>query len=268
VGSGGRLAEELAQRLATRWLGRPGIHGVDTVGSTNDLAAELARAGGGHGTVVLAEAQTRGRGRQGRRWYSPPGANLYLSVLLRPEVLAAAAPPMTLAAGVAVAEAIAQQGAAPELKWPNDVLLDGKKVAGILTEMTSSAGRVEAVVIGIGVDVAAIDLPQELAAVATSIESVLGRSVARVEVALALLSRLERWLDVAVAEGASPVAAGWRRWSRVGRRVVVGESTAAVCGVVESLDDSGALMVRGDDGRLHRIISGAVAYGASVAPGP
>ncbi len=125
-------------RLATDWLGRAWRH-LPTTGSTNDEAAAWARAGAPAGAVVVADAQTRGRGRLGRRWHSPSGASLYFSVVLRPPLPPHRVPPLTLAAGVAVAEALTALDITPQLKWPNDVLLDGKKVAGILTEMSSDS---------------------------------------------------------------------------------------------------------------------------------
>src|SRR4051794_14278733 len=160
--------DELPSLLQTRWLGRAYRH-LAECRSTNDEAAAWARAGAPHGALVIADAQTGGRGRLGRTWHSPPGENLYFSTVLRPEIPPHRAPPLTLAVGVALADAVREAGCDAQLKWPNDLLLDGKKVAGILTEMTTSGGRVEFVVIGIGVNLDARAFPAELDGRATSI---------------------------------------------------------------------------------------------------
>jgi BirA family biotin operon repressor/biotin-[acetyl-CoA-carboxylase] ligase len=245
-------------RLVTHWLGRAWRH-LPTTGSTNDEAAAWARAGAPAGAVVVADAQTRGRGRLGRRWHSPPGASLYFSVVLRPPLPPHRVPPLTLAAGVAVAEALTALDITPQLKWPNDVLLDGKKVAGILTEMSSDLDRVHHVVVGIGVNLNTRDFPEELAAIATSAALVRGLPVVRADFAAALCARLEHWVDRFVAEGASVVATAWKQHARIfGRRVRVTAGRDVIEGVAEDLDDDGALRLRLDDGRTTRVIAGEV----------
>src|SRR5262249_48453381 len=158
-----------------------------------------------HGTVLVADEQTRGRGRQGRTWSSPPGTNLYLSALLRPELPAAAAPPITLAVAVAVAEALNELGARASIKWPNDVLVMDKKVAGSLTESTTRGGSLEAVVVGIGVNLNWREPPPDLAAIAISVAQATGRPTDRDEFTARLLDMLERWLDLLFSEGPAPV---------------------------------------------------------------
>ncbi|HEY2749156.1 MAG TPA: biotin--[acetyl-CoA-carboxylase] ligase, partial [Polyangia bacterium] len=146
-------ADVVGARLTTAWLGRAWRH-LPRVGSTNDEAAAWARAATAapHGAVVVADAQDAGRGRLGRKWHSPQGESLYLSVVLRPPLPPHRVPPLTLAAGIAVAEALVAYEVTPALKWPNDVQLDGKKVAGILTEMSADLDRVHHLVVGIGVN--------------------------------------------------------------------------------------------------------------------
>jgi BirA family biotin operon repressor/biotin-[acetyl-CoA-carboxylase] ligase len=227
------------------------VRRVGTTGSTNDDALALARAGAPHGTVVLAEAQTHGRGRQGRAWMSPPGENLYLSVLLRPAIAPHRAPPLTLAAAVAVCAAAAQLGCRAAIKWPNDVLVDGKKLAGVLTESTSRGGRLEAVVVGIGVNVNWTAIPPELSPSATSLALALGHPVDRERVAQVLLVELERWLAAEPTE----VARTWRQLSdTLGRRVKSAEGE----GWARDLDDDGALRVELDDGRMVYVRSGEI----------
>jgi BirA family transcriptional regulator, biotin operon repressor / biotin---[acetyl-CoA-carboxylase] ligase len=256
------LAE--APALETAWLGRAWRH-VRECASTNDEAAAWARAGAPHGAVVVADAQTRGRGRLGRRWHSPPGESLYFSVVLRPPIEPARVPPITLAAGVAVAEAVAAAAElAPSLKWPNDVLAGGgRKLAGILTEMASQRDRVEHVVVGIGVNVNVAAFPDELAATATSLRLArAGREVDAAAFAATLCARLERWIDEFVARGAAPVVEAWRAYaSFLGREIRVSTSGAPLTGRAEDIAPDGALLLRAADGRLLRIHAGEILDG-------
>src|SRR6185312_2588125 len=227
-------ADVVATRLTTAWLGRAWRHHA-RVGSTNDEAAAWARAPepAPHGAVVVADAQDAGRGRLGRKWHSPPGESLYLSVVLRPPLPPHRVPPMTLAAGVAVVEAMVAFDVTPALKWPNDVQLDGKKVAGILTEMSADLDRVHHLVVG--------------------------TAVARAEFAAALCARLEHWVDTFVADGAAAVVTAWKQHARFfGTRVRVTAGRDRVEGVAEDLDDDGALRLRLDDGSAYRVVSGEV----------
>jgi BirA family transcriptional regulator, biotin operon repressor / biotin---[acetyl-CoA-carboxylase] ligase len=251
-------ADVVVPRLTTRWLGRSWRH-VDDCASTNDEAASWARSGAVAGSVVVADEQSRGRGRLGRRWHSPPGANLYFSTVLRPPLPPHRIAPITLAAGVAVAETIAAFDLAPALKWPNDVLLGGKKVAGILTEMSGDVDRVHHVVVGIGINVNVAAFPDELAAIATSLAIACGKTLARADVAAVLCARLEAWHDAFLDGGAAAVAAGWRRFAAfLGSRVHVTSGRDKLHGVAEDLDDDGALRLRLDDGRVTRVIAGEI----------
>ena len=229
--------------------------------STNDEAAAWARAGAPEGAVVIAEEQERGRGRLGRTWHSPRGENLYFSTVLRPRIAPHLAPPLTLVAAVALAEAVAGAGADPELKWPNDVLLDGRKVAGILTEMATSGARIEHVIVGIGVNLETRRFPDELAARATSLALALAlppeEPVDREAFIAALCAALERWYLRFLDEGTAPVVAAWRARARLfGRRVEIAGGGEPVRGVAEALDDDGALVVRSDDGTRVRVMAG------------
>lgn len=254
-------ADVVGARLTTAWLGRAWRHRA-RVGSTNDEAAAWARAAepAPHGAVVVADAQDKGRGRLGRVWHSPPGESLYLSVVLRPPLPPHRVPPVTLAAGVAVAEALVAFDVVPALKWPNDVQLDGRKVAGILTEMSADIDRVHHLVVGIGVNLNAQAFPEELAAIATSVALARGgATVARADFAAMLCARLEHWVDAFVAEGAAPVVAAWKQHARFfGARVKVTAGRERVEGVAEELEDDGALRVRLDDGRAYRVVAGEV----------
>ncbi len=255
-----RLGElELRPLLNTHDLGQA-LHWYEEVGSTNDVAKELAEEGAVHGEVVVAERQTAGRGRRGRSWSSPPRRNLYLSVILRPELPPARAPEVTLLASVAVCQAVRQAGVAAAIKWPNDVLVSGRKLAGVLTEMAAEVERVQWLVVGIGVNVNADrdDFPEELRALATSLRLERGQPVPRVLFAAALLTALEEWLDRHADEGFAPVRAAWREMSdTLGREVRVRSGGADLVGVAEDVDESGALLVRTAQG-LERVVSGDV----------
>jgi BirA family biotin operon repressor/biotin-[acetyl-CoA-carboxylase] ligase len=254
-----RLTPDLIRRhLDAKWLGRE-LLCHDQVDSTNLLARDLARSGAAHGTVVSAESQTQGRGRLGRRWISPPHKNLYLSVVLRAALPAARLPQIGLIAGVAACEALREWQAAT-LKWPNDVLIGGRKVCGILAETEGSAGS-QAVILGIGINVnaGADDFPDELREKAGSLLLAGGRPVDRAEVAGRLLTHLETWYDTWVQRGFAPIAAAWRdRSGLIGQMIHVAEPGKDVAGQIVGLDEDGALRIRLPSGDEHRVIAGDV----------
>jgi BirA family biotin operon repressor/biotin-[acetyl-CoA-carboxylase] ligase len=251
------------------WLGRRRIDLMECE-STNDEAARLARVGAEHGTVVTAGAQRAGRGRDGRVWASPPGLGLYLSAVVRPPLPLALVPPLTLAIGVGVCEAAREAGADARLKWPNDVLARGRKLAGILVEAQSQGGRLEVVVVGIGVNLGGElpggELPPELAARATTLAAEAGRAIHRARFVDALLAHVEGWIDRYVASGLPPVIAAWheRMARRLAVRAVIGG--APLEGEAAGLDADGALLLRDAAGRLHRIRSGEVDVIRGMAP--
>ncbi|HJZ86634.1 MAG TPA: biotin--[acetyl-CoA-carboxylase] ligase [Polyangia bacterium] len=252
----------LVPLLHTRWAGRP-LEWVESCSSTSDVAAERARAGAPHGLCVVAEAQERGRGRAGRVWFSPPRANLYLSLLVRPPLPPVRVPPLALAVGVAAAEALHEQGLAVDLKWPNDLLVRGRKLGGILIEMASELERVSFAVIGIGVNVnvQAPALPEELRDRATSMAIETGHAHVRAQVAACLLERVEAWYERFVAEGPGPAARAFRAAAQatLGRRVrVLSDRDAPIEGVAEDISDEGALLLRDESGRVQTIVAGEV----------
>lgn len=252
------------------WLGHRRIDLIECE-STNDEAARLARAGASHGTIVIAAAQRAGRGRHGRAWASPPGLGLYLSAVVRPPLPLALVPPMTLAIGVGVCEAAREAGADARLKWPNDVLVRGRKLAGVLVEAQSHGGRLESVIVGIGVNLGGA-LPAELAARAITLAEAAGLDASdRERFVGALLRRVEIWIDRYVASGLPAVAPAWTE--RMARGLVVraaaGEGAPAggtsaeaggrsLEGEVAGLDADGALLLRDEAGALHRVRSGDV----------
>jgi BirA family biotin operon repressor/biotin-[acetyl-CoA-carboxylase] ligase len=264
---GYRLAEvpdrlgplELRPLLNTHDLGRE-IHWSETLGSTSDRAKALADEGADHGEVVIAETQTAGRGRRGRVWASPPRKDVTFSVILRPDLPPARAPELTLVASIAVCDALRQAGVDAGIKWPNDLLVGGRKIAGILTELAAEPDRVQWVVIGVGVNVnaRAEDFPAELREQATSVLVERGGAAPRALFAVACLTALEDWLDRHAEEGFAPIRAAWReRNVTLGRRVLVQADGRDIEGVAEDLDDQGALLVR-DGAGLQRILAGDV----------
>ncbi|HEY3803482.1 MAG TPA: biotin--[acetyl-CoA-carboxylase] ligase [Kofleriaceae bacterium] len=226
------------------WLGHRRIDLVEC-GSTNDEAAALARAGAAHGTIVIAERQTRGRGRDGRTWLSPAGG-LYMSAVLRPALALAEVPPLTLAIGVGACEAAREHGADARLKWPNDLYAGGKKLGGILVEAQSQSSRLDSVVAGIGVNLATTPDLDTAAALGT---------VDRSAFIATLIARLEHWIDCYVARGISAIVPAWREHMMQGLALRAG----GVVGDLAGLDDDGALLLRDGAGRIHRIRSGDVA---------
>lgn len=268
--------EEVLPRLHTKWLARR-LEWLETTDSTNRVASELARGGAPHGTTVVAEGQTAGRGRLGRSFFSPPGLNLYSSTVLRPALDTARAPTAILAAAVAVADTVADavgDDDAVAIKWPNDVLLGGRKTSGILMEMGAEATRVRFLVLGIGINlnVSRDAFPDEFRAVATSVSSHLGRPIDRVAFAARLYDTLEAVLDLHADGGFEAVRPRFEaRFHMRGQRVRVldglgdGRETV-VAGRAAGIDDDGALWIERDDGGRERVVAGDVTIAKSEDP--
>lgn len=242
---------------APRWLGCHCIE-LDECDSTNDDAARLARAGARHGTVVIARAQRRGRGREGRAWASPPDAGLYLSAVVRPPLPLVDVPPMTLAIGIGLCDAVRESGAPAMLKWPNDALVHGKKLAGVLVETHSQGNRLDAVIVGIGVNLAAGALPPELAATAITLEQGAGAPIDRAAFIARLLVHVERWIERYVASGLPAIAPAWHARMAQGISARARVDGVDLHGEVAGLDGDGALLLRDGGGGLHRVRSGDV----------
>jgi BirA family transcriptional regulator, biotin operon repressor / biotin---[acetyl-CoA-carboxylase] ligase len=255
-----RLAGTLAPPVE-RIIGRD-IRVFEQTTSTNDVIEKLARDGVKEGVVVFAESQTKGRGRLGRKWISPGRKGLWFSILLRPELRPQEATQLTVASATALRRAIQSvTRLQPEIKWPNDILLGGKKVAGILTELSAEVDRVKHIILGIGVDVNldAGELPVELRKTATSLKMETGGMVSRAELAVAILRELD--FDYArICGGAFPaVADEWESGCvTIGKNVTVHIGDRKIRGRAESLDDDGALRLRTEHGHLERIIGGDV----------
>lgn len=255
-------ADDLLSRLGrTKVVGRD-IRVFQETTSTNDVVEKLARDGVREGVVVFAESQTKGRGRLGRRWLSPPQKGLWFSVLLRPDLRPQDATQLTVASATALGRAVqSATGLWPEIKWPNDLLVRGRKVAGILTELSAELDHVKHLILGIGVNVNLNpgDFPPELRKVATSLKAESGRTFSRPELAATILRELDRDYARVGAGGFSAVADEWAaRCSTLGHEVVIRAGDRQIRGRAETLGEDGALLLRTEYGHLERVIGGDV----------
>ncbi len=256
------LADDLLARLGrTKVIGRD-IRVFAKTSSTNDVIEKLARDGVKEGVVVFAESQTKGRGRLGRQWVSPARKGLWFSVLLRPDLRPQETTQLTVAAATALWRAIHEQtGLQPEIKWPNDILIQGRKTAGILTELSAELDHVKYVILGLGLDVnmTATEFPADLRKSATSLRIESGKPVLRAELATAILHELDRDYARVCAGRFAAVADEWEeRCTTLGRSVSIHFGDRRIRGHAESLDEDGALLVRTEHGHLERIIGGDV----------
>lgn len=254
------LPSLLRQELGENEIGHKIVH-YFRIGSTNDEALKAATTGASHGTVFVAEEQTSGRGRLGRVWYSEKSSGIYCSVLLRPTLPPAAAPALTLMAGLAAQRAVQHStGLVADIRWPNDLLLNGRKVAGILTEMHAEVDRVHAVVIGFGINVNHAHMPDELKAIASSVRLEGGRAYSRSQILVSLLKELERLYHQMLREGSEAIVNQWALASSYasGKRVRVLRNGQEFRGVTRGLRSDGSLLVRFDDGREEALVSGEV----------
>lgn len=253
--------EEVQSGLDTERIGLV-LHYETVLDSTNAKAYSLGEQGGIEGTVVIADQQTAGKGRMGRSWTSPPGVNLYASVVLRPDILPWDAPQLTFLSAVATCRAIYDvTSLKATVKWPNDILVNSRKVAGLLNEMSSETDRVNFVVLGMGVNINMTrdQFPVELRYPATSLALETGRLVSRVDFTRCLLSHLDQLYRVYRAEGSGPVLAAWAELSElVGRMVSVDCQNKVVTGRVKGFGQEGALLLETEDGHMQRLLAGDV----------
>jgi BirA family transcriptional regulator, biotin operon repressor / biotin---[acetyl-CoA-carboxylase] ligase len=245
-----------AQRLGAT------LHYFQEIGSTNTYARELAERGAVEGEIVLAEAQTQGRGRLGRRWESPPFSNLYLSIILRPKLPPRDAPQITLTAAVALVETVGFfLPSAPSIKWPNDILFDGKKLAGILTEAACDAERVEYVILGIGLNLnyRAGAMPEELRRRATSLADLTGKNVPRESVLVRLIQCLDRCYGELEATGFEGLRPRWEaHFALRDQRVRVELGAETLIGRARGIGRDGALIVEDERGQSRSVVAGDV----------
>ncbi|MCX5669639.1 MAG: biotin--[acetyl-CoA-carboxylase] ligase [Candidatus Omnitrophica bacterium] len=248
---------EVARALNTKFIGKK-IHYFDYLASTMDLAMQLGMDGAASGSVVLAESQIKGRGRLGREWFSPKYKGIYLSLILRPKILPAACPILTLMSAVSICEAVKKViDLDAQIKWPNDVLIKNKKVAGILTEMNAEVDKVNFVVIGIGLNVN--NDKKSLIAGATSLKEQQGEEISRVVLLQELLRRIENNYLLLEDKGEVEIINKWRNFTlTLGTRVKVDYQDKHIEGQAIDIDVDGALLIRKDSGFIQKISSGDV----------
>ena len=242
--------------LKTKQIGQPFLW-VEEIDSTNEELKRLAAEGAEHGTALCADYQTSGKGRRGRTWDSPKGDNIYLSILLRPELNPAEASMLTLIGALAVADSIEETtGAVCQIKWPNDLVLDGKKVCGILTEMSSDQGGIRYVIVGIGINVNRSIFPEEIAHMAASIEQGQGREA----IVSSLLFHFEEKYNLFLKQkNLAPFLQEYNeRLAGIGRQVQILSGGEGVIRTSHGIDEGGALIVSDEEGNVEKIISGEV----------
>ncbi|KAB2953087.1 biotin--[acetyl-CoA-carboxylase] ligase [Heliorestis acidaminivorans] len=255
------LPEEVLSVLETKKFGRNYIY-YHSINSSNEKAKEFAREGAEEGTVVLAEEQQAGKGRLGRTWHSPLGLGLYLSIILRPSIPLALTPQITLLTALSIAKTIEKMTSlGPAIKWPNDILLDGKKVCGILTELSAEMDGVKHIVVGIGLNLnqEATDFPTAVTSQASSVSMQAGEKVDRLAFFNKLLMQLEDDYEHWLEQGFSAIRQQWLdRAVGLGDTVRVIAGSAQWQGRMEGIDDMGALLVRNKAGEIQQLMSGEV----------
>jgi BirA family transcriptional regulator, biotin operon repressor / biotin---[acetyl-CoA-carboxylase] ligase len=254
---------EIKSVLKTKWIGKK-IHHFHSLGSTNSKAYQLALNGSEEGEVVIAESQEKGRGRLGRYWFSPPFLNLYLSVILRPKISPHQASLITLMAAIATAEAIQKfSGLIPSIKWPNDILLRDRKVAGLLNEIHSEMDQIHFVILGMGINLNMDEqmFPKEIRTVATSLKDEMGETISRKAFLQSLLLELERWYMIFLREGSAVILEAWRDRAHIrGRRVKITSFGETIIGTAIDVDSDGALILETTSGKRKRIVAGDIEY--------
>lgn len=252
------LPAEIKAHLTSAVLGQE-IHYFGEVDSTNNEAKKLAANGCPEGTIVVAEAQVTGRGRLSRGWFSPFGKGIWLSVVLRPPFGPMDAAKCTLMAAVGVNRAINKvTGAGCGIKWPNDILWNGRKIVGILTEMSAEMDAINYVVIGMGINVNIEEFPDDIAATAASLSFASGHQVSRIQLLTAILSELENVYMLVKQSGFAPALAAWREESiTLGKQVKVWGFDSSFNGVAVDIDADGALLVETPQG-IERVLAGDV----------
>ncbi|MCF8068216.1 MAG: biotin--[acetyl-CoA-carboxylase] ligase [Desulfobacterales bacterium] len=256
------LADEILDGLDTDVFGKKEIICLDKTDSTNTRAKDLAANGAGEGTIVLAEEQGAGRGRKGRKWFSPPGDSIYASLILRPAISPGEAPVITLLTAVVAAETLlSMTDLNPRIKWPNDILINGKKISGILTEISTDMDAVDFVVVGIGLNVNTplSSFPDEIKDIATSILAETGEHLSRTDIIREFLKQYEHFYSIFTKEGFGPIIKRWKELADIiGKRISVDMISKKHIGTVIDVDNTGVLIMEDDEGRDQRIISGDV----------
>jgi BirA family biotin operon repressor/biotin-[acetyl-CoA-carboxylase] ligase len=256
------LPNEIRQGLNTEVFGKKGIEYFKEIDSTNTKAKDLAQRGAPEGTVVIAEKQTNGRGRRGRTWLSPEGDGIYATLILRPAMSPGGAPKITLMTAVAIAEALLSLVPIDiRIKWPNDILVNGRKLAGILTEITADMDAVNYIVVGLGLNVntRSESFSEEIGKIATSIYIETGKHLSRAGLIRAYLEQFEKYYKMFTQNEFAAIMGRWKQLSGfIGQKVMVDVIGRNYIGEVSDIDDDGVLILKDDQGRSRRIFSGDV----------
>ncbi len=254
------LSNEIREGLTTEIFGRGDIVYFNETDSTNTRAKELADQGAPEGTVIVSEKQTGGRGRKGRNWFSPSREGIYVSLILRPGISPDEAPKTTLLTAVAVAEALISLTLLKvSIKWPNDILINGKKIAGILTEIRAEIDAIDYIIVGLGLNVNTPDFPDDIKEKATSILIETGKHFPRVRVIREYLKQYERYYKILGRIGFETILTRWKELSNIiGRQITVEATGTKHTGQVQDIDRGGVLILKDNAGKYHRIFSGDV----------
>lgn len=247
---------EIQLGLKTEKLGRNIIY-KETVDSTQKIAYQLAYDGAVEGTVIVADEQASGRGRLNRSWYSPKGTGIWMSLILRPEIPPQQAPQLTLLTAVAVAQGIQEAtGLIPNIKWPNDILINNKKVVGILTELQAESDRINSVIIGIGINVNQLNFPDEIASIATSLAIEKGIKINRAKIIQHILLKIEKLYKEYLQNGFSLIKVLWESYAiSIGRRIIARTLNETIEGIATGITEEGVLLLEGLDGEIHHVYS-------------
>lgn len=251
-------ADEIRLGLMTEFLGRQ-IHYEESVDSTQKIAHRLAYEAAPEGTIVIAEEQLSGKGRMDRVWHSPKYTGIWMSLILRPNIPPPKAPQLTLLTAVAVVQALeALTSLSPQIKWPNDILLDGKKVTGILTELLAEPDRINAIIIGIGINVnqQMEDYPEDLRTTATSLSIELGEQLKRADIIKSLLLKLEQLYTLYLDKGFYPIKLLWESYAvSIGKNITARTLLGNINGKALGITEDGVLMIEDDLGKIHHVYS-------------
>ncbi|QPA32962.1 biotin--[acetyl-CoA-carboxylase] ligase [Thermaerobacillus caldiproteolyticus] len=251
-------ANEIQLGLKTETLGRY-IHFEEEVTSTQTIAQKLAYEGAKEGTLVVAEQQIAGRGRMARNWFSPKGTGIWMSLILRPPIPPQKAPQLTLLTAVAIAQAIQDvTGLVPDIKWPNDILINGKKCVGILTELQAEPDRIHSVIIGMGINVnqTVEQFPEDIRAIATSLAIEKGEKIKRAELIQEILFKIEMLYRQYLQHGFRPIKLLWEGYAiSIGKEITARTLSGTLRGMALGITDEGVLMLEDADGNIHYIHS-------------
>ena len=256
TGGAGMTREQIQSGLGTQWAGQDIVY-FKEIDSTNRYAKKLAGQGAAHGTMVLADTQTAGRGRRGHSWISPAGSSISMTLILRPDVPPAQVAKISLLTALATANAIRRvTGLDVRIKWPNDIVAGGRKVCGMLMEMDATPEKVASVVAGVGINVHQTQFPEEIAHSASSLDLLAGRRISRADIVRAFLQEYERvW-----ALGDEAMMRAYReRSATIGQRVQVIGLNGTYTGTAQDVTESGSLLVRADeDGEVREVLAADV----------